>query len=65
MNKKAALAMMMGVAMSSLPREQPVKVPSCKVEQKRPEEQLSKRKINKMKGKKTRKNRGKNRGREI
>ena len=65
MNKKAALAMMMGVAMSLLPREQPVKISSHKVEQKRPEEQLSKRKLQKMKGKKTRKNRGKNRGKKI
>ena len=36
-------------------------IPSHKIEQKKEEVQLSKRKIQKIKGKKTRKNRGKNR----
>lgn len=62
MNKKAALAMFMGVAMSSLPRkEQPVEISSHKIEQKEEEEQLSKQKLQRMKGKKARTNRGKNR----
>jgi len=39
-------------------------IPSHKIEQKKEEVQLSKRKIQKMKGKKARKNRGRNRGRK-
>ena len=39
-------------------------IPSHKIEQKKEVIQLSKRKIQKMKGKKARKNRGKNRGRK-
>ena len=62
MSKKAALAMMMGVAMSLLPKEeQPTQIRSYKIEQKKEETQLSKRQVQKMKGKKARKNRGKKR----
>jgi len=62
MSKKAALAMMMGVAMSLLPKEeQPTQIRSYKIEQKKEDVQLSKQQIQKMKGKKARKNRGRNR----
>jgi len=62
MSKAARLALFATVGlMSSLPGDRPVKVPSYKVEQKRAEEQLSKQKLQRMKGKKNRKNRGKNR----
>ena len=62
MNKKAALAMMMGVEMSLLPKEeQPTQIQSYKTEQKKEVVQLSKRQIQKMKGKKARKNRGRKR----
>ena len=61
MSKKAALAMMMGMAASMLPREQPTQIKSYKIEQKEEEIQLSKQKLQKMKGKGARKNRGKNR----
>ena len=62
MSKKAALAMMMGVAMSLLPKEeQPTQIQSHKIEQKKEVIQLSKREIQKLKGKKARKNRGRKR----
>jgi len=63
MSKKAALAMMMGVAATMLPREeQPTQIRSYKIEQKKEEGiQLSKQKLQKIKGKGARKNRGKNR----
>ena len=61
MNKLSAFQIL-GM-MSALPRERPVKIPSHKIERKKTEEQLSCRRIQRMKGKKARKNRGKNRRR--
>jgi len=50
------------VGLISAPQQgQPTQVSSHKIEQKEVKEQLSKRKLQRMKGKKTRKNRGKNR----
>ena len=57
---KAGLALMMGM-FATLPGDGPAKIPSHKIEARTEEQQLSKRRIQKMKGQKARKNRGSNR----
>ena len=59
---KPAVPLMMGLAemLLATPIKLP-KIPSHKIEAKEEEQQLSKRKLQKLKGKKNRKNRGKNR----
>lgn len=58
---KAGLGLLLGM-MATLPMgDQPVVVPSHKIETKKEKQQLSRRQLQQMKGKKTRKNRGKNR----
>ncbi len=61
--KSALLYAMMlgGIFKGSKGEDPPAVIPSAKIEQKPVVEQLSKRKIQYMKGKKTRKNRGRNR----
>ena len=55
------LALLMGM-MATLPeRDRPTKIRSYKIEAKREEQQLSKRGLQRMKGKRARKNRGNNR----
>ena len=61
MSKKSALLAMMALGAMHAPKDTPTQIKSYKIEQKRPKEQLSKRKLQKLKGKKNRKNRGKNR----
>jgi len=58
MSKKLVLPFMLGMLAT---REPPASIPSHKIELKKEEQALSKQKINKMKGKKNRKNRGRNR----
>ncbi len=59
MRVKSILPLLMAMLASTT--EPPVVVPSHKIEAKKEEQQLSKRKLQKMKGKKTRTNRGRNR----
>ena len=61
MSKVAQLALLSLVGLMSRPEEQPTQIRSYKIEQKKVEEQPSKQALQRMKGKKTRKNRGKNR----
>lgn len=61
MSKKLALMTMLGLASTLTYKDGPVKIPSHKIEQKKVEEQLSKQELQRMKGKKARKNRGRNR----
>ena len=63
MSKAAQLALfsMIGLMSTLTHRDGPTKISSHKIEQKRVEEQLSKRALQRMKGKKNRMNRGKNR----
>lgn len=67
MNKKFILPVVLGM-LSRDRKETEVSIPSHKVEQKveqeKKPEQISKRKFQKMKGKRTRKNRGRNRRRK-
>ena len=56
-----AIPLLMGL-FSTLPKEdRPMVVPSHKIESKREEQQLSKRRLGRIKGKRARKNRGNNR----
>ena len=62
MSKVAQMALLSLVGLMSMPKEeQPTQIRSYKIEQKKEVHQLSRRKIQRMKGKKTRKNRGQNR----
>jgi len=61
MSKVAQLALLSMVGLMSGAVEQPTQIRSYKIEQKRVEEQPSKRALQRMKGKKNRMNRGKNR----
>lgn len=61
MSKVAQLALLSMVGLMSGSVEQPTQIRSYKIEQKKEEIQLSRRKLQRMKGKKTRRNRGKNR----
>jgi len=62
MSKAAQLALLSLVGLMSRPKmEQPTQIRSYKIEQKKEEIQLSKRQIQKLRGKKARKNRGRNR----
>lgn len=63
MSKVAQLALLSMVGLMSRSQvEQPTQIRSYKIEQKKEkEQQLSKQKLQRVKGKKTRKNRGKNR----
>lgn len=60
MSKKFALMAMMGL-IASLPPDPATQISSCKIETEKVEEQPSRQKIKKMKGKGARKNRGRNR----
>ena len=65
MSKAAQLALLSLVGLMSGPKmEQPTQIRSYRIEQKKEEIQLSKRQIQKLKGKKARKNRGRNRGKK-
>ena len=62
MSKVAQLALLSLVGLMSIPKEeQPTQIRSYKIERKKEVQQLSRRKIQRMKGKKARKNRGRNR----
>lgn len=63
MSKKAAMALMMGMVAALQPpgSGERTQIKSHKIVTKQVEEQLSKQKLQKMKGKKNRKNRGRNR----
>jgi len=63
MSKASQLALLstVGLVSAGLQRERPTQISSHKIEQKKEEIQLSKRQLQKLKGKKARKNRGKNR----
>lgn len=62
MSKAAQLALLSLVGLMSRPKmEQPTQIRSHKIEQKKEETQLSKQELQRMKGKKARRNRGKNR----
>jgi len=62
MSKVAQLALLSMVGLMSGPQvEQPMQIRSYKIEQKKEETQLSKQELQRMKGKKARRNRGKNR----
>lgn len=60
-----ALLSMVGLMSTFTHRDGPTQISSHKIEQKRVEEQPSKRALQRMKGKGTRKNRGKNRKTKI
>jgi len=62
MSKAAQLALLATVGLvSKLQRERPTQIRSYKIEQKKEKTQLSKQEIQRMKGKKSRKNRGQKR----
>ena len=61
MSKAAQLALLSMVGLMSGPMEQPTQIRSYKIEEKKEETQLSKQEFQRMKGKKARRNRGKNR----
>ena len=61
MSKVAQLALLSLVGLMSRPEEQPTQIRSYKIEQEKEETQLSKQELQRMKGKKARRNRGKNR----
>lgn len=60
MSIKSSMLLLMGLFMS-LPREEATQISSYKIETKKEDEMLSMRKIQRMKGKKERRNRGNNR----
>lgn len=65
MSKVAQLMLLSMVGLMSGSGEQPTQIQSYKVKQKRVEEQPSKRALQRMKGKGARKNRGKNRNKNL
>ena len=66
MSKVAQLALLSAVGLMSGPQvEQPTRIQSYKIEQKKEETQFSRQKLQRMKGKKARRNRGKNRSKNL
>ncbi len=58
---KTGLALMLAMSATLPVGDRPAKIPSHKIETKKEEQVLSKRRIQKLKGKKAQKNRGNNR----
>lgn len=58
---KTGLALLAGMLATLPEKDRPVKIPSHKIEARKETQQLSKRQLQKLKGKRERKNRGNNR----